>query len=125
MAENPQGDEIKGYTWRTVCRVGELADGEGKTVTAGGKLIALFHVQGQYHAIDDTCPHMGASLSGGYIEEGIVTCPWHAWRFRLCDGVWADNPRIKIGSYAVRVEGDAVQVRLEESSANKQLGANP
>jgi len=124
MADIPQGDEIKAYTWRTVCQVGELADGEGKTVTVGGRLIALFHVQRQYHAIDDTCPHMGASLSGGYVEEGVVTCPWHAWRFRLCDGVWADNPRIKIASYAVRVEGEAVQIRVEESSAHKK-GANP
>lgn len=125
MADNPQGEEIKAAAWRTVCRVGELADGEGKTVTVGGKLIAVFHTQGQYHAIDDTCPHMGASLSGGYIEDGIVTCPWHAWRFRLRDGVWADNPRIKIGCYAVRVEGEAVQIRLEESSAQNPKGANP
>ena len=34
---------------------------------------------------------MGASLSGGYVENGVVTCPWHAWRFRLTDGAWADN----------------------------------
>jgi nitrite reductase (NADH) small subunit/3-phenylpropionate/trans-cinnamate dioxygenase ferredoxin subunit len=119
MADNQPSDEVKADTWRTVCRVGELADGEGKTVTVGGQLLAVFHVQGQYYAIDDTCPHMGASLSGGYIEDGIVTCPWHAWRFRLCDGVWADYPKIKIGSYVVRVEGDAVQVRVEESSAKK------
>ena len=119
MADNQQGDEVKAGTWRTACRVGELADGEGKTVTLGGKLIAVFHTQGQYHAIDDTCPHMGASLSGGYIEEGIVTCPWHAWRFRLCDGLWADNPRIKIGSYPVRVQGDVVEIFLEESPAKK------
>ena len=119
MADNQQGNEVKAGTWRTACRVGELADGEGKTVTLGGKLIAVFHTQGQYQAIDDTCPHMGASLSGGYIEEGIVTCPWHAWRFRLCDGLWADNPRIKIGSYPVRVEGDVVQIFIEESTAKK------
>jgi NAD(P)H-dependent nitrite reductase small subunit len=125
MADIPQGQETKAAAWRTVCRVGELADGEGKTVTVGGRLIAVFHTQGQYYAIDDTCPHMGASLSGGYIEEGIVTCPWHAWRFRLRDGVWADNPRIKLGCYAVRVEGEAVQVRLEESPATKPKGANP
>ena len=106
--------------WRSVCRVGEIAEGEGKTVIVAGQLIAVFHTQGQYFAIDDTCPHMGASLSGGYIEDGIVTCPWHAWRFRLCNGIWADNPRIKIGSYPVRVEGENVQVRVDENAKSKQ-----
>jgi len=85
----------------------------GKTVQVGNKLIAVFHDQGNYFAIDDTCPHMGASLSGGFVGQGIVTCPWHAWRFRLCDGAWADNPKIKIGSYPVRVEGGEVQVLVE------------
>jgi nitrite reductase (NADH) small subunit len=97
--------------FRTVCRVGELQEGEGKTVLVDGKLIALFRHQGQYHAIDDTCPHMGYSLSGGYVEEGVVTCPLHAWRFRLADGTWADNPRLTIGCYPVRIEGEAIQVQ--------------
>jgi nitrite reductase (NADH) small subunit/3-phenylpropionate/trans-cinnamate dioxygenase ferredoxin subunit len=100
--------------YRRVCRVGDLAEGEGKTVSVGDKLVAVFFTGGQYLAIDDTCPHMGASLSGGYVEDGIVTCPWHAWRFRLKDGAWADNPRIKIGCYPVRVEGDEVLVAVEQ-----------
>jgi nitrite reductase (NADH) small subunit/3-phenylpropionate/trans-cinnamate dioxygenase ferredoxin subunit len=98
--------------FHTVARVGDLGDGEGLTVTVGTKLIALFRENGQYFAIDDTCPHMGASLSGGYLQGGIVTCPWHAWRFRLADGAWADNPRIKIGCYPVRVEGETIQVQV-------------
>jgi NAD(P)H-dependent nitrite reductase small subunit len=98
--------------FKTVCRVGELTEGEGKTVTVAGKLIAVFRCGDGFHAIDDMCPHMGASLAGGYVEGGIVTCPWHAWRFRLTDGAWADNPRIKIGCYAVRVEGEEVQVEV-------------
>lgn len=98
--------------FKTVCRVNDLADGEGKTVTVGGKLIAVFRCGSSFRAIDDMCPHMGASLAGGYVEGDIVTCPWHAWRFRLSDGAWADNPRVKIGSYQVRVEGDEVQVEV-------------
>ena len=99
--------------FHTVAQVAELEEGQGMTVAVGTKLIALFRQDGQYFAIDDTCPHMGASLSGGFVGQGVVTCPWHAWRFRLCDGAWADNPRIKIGSYAVRVEGEEVQVCVE------------
>jgi nitrite reductase (NADH) small subunit/3-phenylpropionate/trans-cinnamate dioxygenase ferredoxin subunit len=96
-----------------VCRVGDIAEGEGTAVQVGTKVIAIFCQQGQFHAIDDMCPHMGASLAGGHLENGVVTCPWHAWRFRVTDGTWADNPRIKIGSYPVRVEGDEIQVQVE------------
>ena len=95
-----------------VCRVSELAEGEARMVQAADKLIAVFRHEGQYFAIDDTCPHMGDSLSRGYVEKGIVTCPWHAWRFRLADGAWADNPRIKIGSYPVRVVDGEIQVEV-------------
>ncbi|MCS6852165.1 MAG: Rieske 2Fe-2S domain-containing protein [Gemmataceae bacterium] len=98
--------------FQTVCRVAEVAEGEGKTVQVGTKLIAIFRHGGQFFALDDVCPHMGASLAGGYLNDGIVTCPWHAWRFRLHDGAWADNPRLKVGCYRVRVVGDEVQVEV-------------
>jgi nitrite reductase (NADH) small subunit/3-phenylpropionate/trans-cinnamate dioxygenase ferredoxin subunit len=102
--------------FQPVCRVDEVPDGEGRTMEVGDKLVALFRVNGEFFAIDDFCPHMGASLSGGYVENGSVTCPWHAWRFRLADGAWADNPRIKIGCHAVQIEGDQVYVKLNEPS---------
>ncbi len=105
--------------FRRVCAKSEVREGEGKTVVVAGKCIALFCVQGEYLAIDDTCPHMGASLSEGSVENGIVTCPWHAWRFRLADGTWADNPRIKIGSHAVRVEGDSILIQVNETPPRK------
>ena len=61
--------------FHTVCRAGEVPEGAGKTVSVGDKLIALFRDGGQYYAIDDCCPHMGASLGDGYVEGGVVTCP--------------------------------------------------
>jgi nitrite reductase (NADH) small subunit/3-phenylpropionate/trans-cinnamate dioxygenase ferredoxin subunit len=101
----------------TVARVGEIPDGEARTVAGHGRVVSVFRVGERYYAIDDTCPHMGASLAGGFVEDGIVTCPWHYWRFRLADGAWADNPRIKIGSYPVRVVGDEVRLELPDPPA--------
>src|SRR3989440_6020802 len=106
--------------FHTVARVGDLAEGEGVTVQVGTKLIALFRDQGEYYAINDVCPHMGASLSGGYLEGGIVTCPWHAWRFRLADGAWADNPRIKIGCFPVRVENGEIQIQTGGNGSERK-----
>ena len=100
--------------YQRVCRTDEVPEGEGLTVEVGDKLVAVFRENGEFFAIDDMCPHMGASLSGGYVEKGTVTCPWHAWRFRLADGAWADNPRIHIGCHAVRIEGDELQVKLSD-----------
>src|SRR5690348_9516118 len=102
--------------FRTVCKTADVVDGEGKTVCLDNKLIAVFRVDGQYFAIDDVCPHMGASLSGGYVENGIGTCPWHAWRFRLSDGAWADNPRVKTGCYPIRVVGEEIQVQVMQKN---------
>jgi len=98
--------------YQTVARVGDIPEGEGRAFEVNKKLVAVFCQGGEYHAIDDVCPHMGASLSEGHLENGIVTCPWHAWRFRIKDGVWADSPRVKIGCYPVRVQGDEIQVQV-------------
>jgi len=76
--------------------------------------VAVFNVGGTLYAIDDLCPHMGASLSGGHVDDGCITCPWHYWRFRLSDGAWADSPRVKTGSYPVHVVGDDVQLEMPE-----------
>jgi nitrite reductase (NADH) small subunit/3-phenylpropionate/trans-cinnamate dioxygenase ferredoxin subunit len=101
--------------FQTVCRVGDIPAGEGRAfaVAVGGhqRMVAVFNTEKGYTAIDDFCPHMGASLAGGYVEDGVVTCPWHAWRFDVCDGTWCDNPKVKIDAFEVRVEGDEVQVR--------------
>lgn len=101
----------------TVAKVGAIAEGQGATFAVGDRLVAVFNRGGTYLAIDDLCPHMGASLGAGQLDaEGIVACPWHAWRFDVCDGTWCDNPRLKIDTFEVRIQGDEIQVRLPDSA---------
>jgi len=92
----------------TVAKVGDIPDGGAVVVSVRQKDVAIFNVGGKFQAIDDMCPHMGASLSGGFVEDGCVTCPWHYWRFRLADGSWADNGFMQytqIGRVAWRESG--------------------
>jgi nitrite reductase (NADH) small subunit/3-phenylpropionate/trans-cinnamate dioxygenase ferredoxin subunit len=109
--------------FRTVCKLRELNSETGKTVAVGSRLVALFLVDGQPCAIDDVCPHMGASLGAGEVVNGVVTCPWHGWRFRVTDGTWADNPRIKIPSFPIRVVGDEVQVHVPEPDTQSRAAS--
>ncbi len=90
----------------TVAKVGEIPVGEGRAFTVNGKRVAVFLKGNTYHAIDDFCPHMGASLAEGYLEaDGGVLCPWHAWKFCVETGTWLDNPKssTKTASFAVKV----------------------
>lgn len=98
----------------SVGKVSEIPPGTSRVITHNRKDIAVFNVAGIFHAIDDCCPHAGASLAGGFVENGLVTCPWHAWRFRLTDGAWADNPKVKTGCYTVAIVGDEVRVEVPD-----------
>ncbi|MEI7780932.1 MAG: Rieske (2Fe-2S) protein [Planctomycetota bacterium] len=95
-----------------VARVGDIPAGAGRTYEVADRLVAVFFDGANYSAIDDLCPHMGASLGAGPLCDGIVTCPWHAWRFRLSDGAWCDNPKLKVDVFEVRLVGDVIEVRV-------------
>ena len=95
-----------------VVRAGAIPAGTGSTYEVAGRLVAVFFDGERYHALDDLCPHMGASLGSGPFTDGVVTCPWHAWRFRACDGAWCDDASLRVNVYPVRVSGEMVEVQV-------------
>lgn len=97
-------------------KVGTVADvppGEGRVVEAGGRVLALFNVQGRFFAIDNACSHRGGPLGEGDVEDGVVTCPWHAWRWDVRTGANVNNPAVTLACFPVRVEGDALVVEIQ------------
>ncbi|MCK2238445.1 MULTISPECIES: bifunctional 3-phenylpropionate/cinnamic acid dioxygenase ferredoxin subunit [unclassified Crossiella] len=68
-----------------VCRLDELPPGEAVRLLADVP-VAVFNVEGEFYAIDDTCTHQDASLSEGYLEGCLVECPLHAASFDLRTG---------------------------------------
>ena len=81
-------------------------DGGGRTLELEGRRVALFLHEGEVRAIEDSCPHMGASLGMGVALAGEVTCPWHGWHFRLADGCNTDGLDARVGVLPVRQHAD-------------------
>ena len=100
--------------FEVVGQVTDFEDGQGRAVPVDGRMVAVFRKGEEWYAIDDLCPHMGASLAEGYVEDHTVTCPWHAWRFCIKDGTWEDNPRTKVDCFEIKIEGDDVLVREKD-----------
>jgi nitrite reductase (NADH) small subunit len=108
-----------------VARVGDIPAGAGRCFEVAGRLVAVFFDGDAYSALDDLCPHMGAALSSGPLRDGVVTCPWHAWRFRLSDGAWCDDPRLRAEVFAVRVVDGAIEVAVPPRPAAAVSPAPP
>ncbi len=51
----------------------------------GGEL-ALFKVDGEFHATDNFCPHKGAPLTEGTLTGHVIECQWHGWQFDVRSG---------------------------------------
>ncbi len=102
--------------YKSVADEGEIPEGEGRSYSVNGRMVAVFLSGGEYYAISDTCPHMGASLGAGAVEDGAVSCPWHCWRFSIKDGTWLDSPtsKLKADSFSVRVHDGEIQVLVPD-----------
>ena len=79
-------------------------------VRAGGHAIGLFYHEGEFHATDNRCPHMGFPLTDGSVEDGVLTCPWHHARFELACGDTFDPFADDVRTYPVDVRDGTVYV---------------
>src|SRR5438132_14197979 len=95
-----------------VATVSQVAPGTGMVATVNDKEVAVFNVDGTFHAIDNVCKHRGGPLGEGELEGDTVTCPWHGWQYNVKTGVSLTNPSASVKSYQVKVEGPDVKVLL-------------
>ena len=94
-------------------KVSDLEPGTSLSIELeGGHGVALFNVEGEIFALDNTCPHAGGPLGDGTLDGEVVECPWHGWKFNVRTGHRVKNPaeEWRVPSYPVRVENGFIQV---------------
>ncbi|MFI9257664.1 bifunctional 3-phenylpropionate/cinnamic acid dioxygenase ferredoxin subunit [Streptomyces sioyaensis] len=97
-----------------VCRIEDLPEGESVRIEIDDTTpaIAVFHTEGGFYAVDDTCSHQDASLSEGWVEGCFVECPLHAALFDLRTGAAACLPaRRPVRTHDVCVLDGMIHVR--------------
>ena len=101
-------------TFFTVGTIGDFVSGQGKMVTVNGRHVALFRLGDEFYAIDNLCLHKAGPLCEGFIENDVVTCPWHGWSYEIRTGTLVQDPRVGVSKHDVRITGDEVAVRLTD-----------
>ena len=95
----------------------------GAVVKVQGLELALFRDDGEYRAVENVCPHQGAPLAFGWVREGVVTCPWHAWEFNIRTGecVTSEHPSHRVAVYPVRERGGRLEVEMRPTDYSPGL----
>ena len=96
-----------------VAETKDVPAGKAIAVDVQGVNVAIFNIDGSYHAVDDTCTHKGGPLSEGELEGTVVTCPWHGATFDLCTGNHLGPPApAGVTRREVKIEGGDVMVKV-------------
>jgi nitrite reductase/ring-hydroxylating ferredoxin subunit/multimeric flavodoxin WrbA len=108
-----------------VCATDEVQPGKSKsfviTLPDGNVLeVALFNLEGKYHAIAERCQHKGGPLSKGILHGNVVTCPWHGWQYSVADGKSTHEGGDSVNSYETTVANGKVFINPKPVNEGKR-----
>ncbi len=99
-------------------RITALAEGALARVVVRKKPLAFVRMNGALHAMDDRCPHQGQPLSGGWVDDGHVVCPFHRMHFDPATGRCRHGLTSNVRTYPVEEEEGTVRVGFEYTTVS-------
>ena len=81
-------------------------------MVVGGQPVALFNLEGTFHALAGRCPHRGGPLGQGFLDGSRVSCPWHNYTFEVTTGENVVSADLAVARYEVKVEDGRVFVKV-------------
>lgn len=110
-----------------VCRAGDVAPGECREFTTGGRTVLVCESDGEYYAHSSVCTHLLYSLDWAPVQDGRIECPWHRFCYDVVTGTnvypgamspFGDpalsKPVAPLRTYPLERHGDAIFVAFEE-----------
>lgn len=100
-----------------LCLKTEIKKGESKAFSISRDKgikqdIAVFNIDDNFYAISNVCVHKGGPLSQGTLENSMVTCPWHGWKYNVFNGKSPHRGGDSVNSYKIHVIGNKLYLDL-------------
>lgn len=92
----------------------EIPLGKARSMMVKGKKICVSRTSEGIFAVDDRCPHNGASLSQGYCnEKNEIICPMHRYPFDLKSGKATSGLAMNLNTYPIEISDDGYYVLMK------------
>lgn len=112
-AGTPAGELLRRY-WFPVAATCELRPASAMPVRLLGEDLALFRTSaGTLGLLEARCPHRGASLAYGVVDECSLRCAYHGWRFDAA-GACLELPALGGDDVRLRERARARAYRVQE-----------
>ena len=105
----------------------EIKKGESKFYSIKDKKtqrkldIAIFNLDGKLYAISNVCVHKVGPLSQGIVNDDIVTCPWHGWKYSMKDGKSPHPGGDSVDSFSLKEINNKIYVNTIPSNKGKKV----
>ncbi|PZM80338.1 MAG: hypothetical protein DKT66_13820 [Candidatus Melainabacteria bacterium] len=99
--------------WVFAAQLDDVPENRIKTVDVSGQSVILVRSAGRVMCYQNACAHLGMPLDMGQIENGVLTCPHHGFKYALDSGECLTAPVVQLQTHAVRITNDRVEVRIE------------
>ena len=104
-----------------IAKVEDFLTVSRRTYKLLGRPVGVFkRPDGSFHAMEMACRHQGADLSGGSVRDGVITCPWHGWRYDLATGscVWGSSASLR--AHRCEIRGGDIYVSLRPAPEDQE-----
>lgn len=110
--------------------VDDIPNGERKIIETEGVSIGVFHHNGNWYALRNSCLHRGGPVCAGVLKGDVITCPWHGYQYNLTNGVLLLDPSAGLEMYPVEVRDGELYLRIslvemDTQAVELELGGEP
>ena len=95
-----------------VAQTAEIPNGERKIIQVDDLSIGVFHHQGNWYAVRNSCLHRGGPVATGSLRGDTLTCPWHGFQYNLTNGELLTDPKARLEMYPVELRDGEIHLQI-------------